>query len=39
MNITKQHYKVILCTCKWWKWHTLYSMMHTELAFKILFIT
>jgi len=20
MNITKQHYKVIICTCAWWKW-------------------
>jgi len=23
MNITKQHYKVIICTCTWWKWHTV----------------
>jgi len=38
MKITKQRYKVINCTCTWWKWHTLYSIMNTELAFKRLFI-
>jgi len=27
MNITKQHYKEILCICTWWKWRTLYSIM------------
>jgi len=34
MNITKQHYKVIICPCTWWKWHTLFSILNTELAFK-----